>query len=312
MHSTPFFLKSHVATMNRLVILLGLYSFFLSGCDSTFVDPFSNDSRFFTIYGFLDEAKNLPGAGANTVRVIPITRRAEVITSPADPQATIDARVFVINLATGQEVEWRHSLRRLSDTQYGHIFSSNMPVTRNISYRIEVRRSDGTVTSAETTVPTVAAINIIQDPQPIIDPITQDIRQGILIPGVPNIWSINVSYFLGANGCFTTSPIQVPYGRFGENTEDGWRFEANISKDLDNADIPEALAENLLVCAIGLEVRVPDDQWLLPETDPDSSVNSFSSVPSNVQNGLGYFGSVGVIDNAWNTTNALRSAVAQQ
>lgn len=286
--------------------------FLLVGCDSTFVDPFSNNSNFFTIYGYLDEANNFANNGTHEVRVIPITRRAEVITSPADDQAFIDARVFVINTFTGQETEWRHSLERVSENQYAHIFRSGMFVNQNTIYRIEVRRSDDIVTSAETFVPAVSTTNIIQDPQPFIDPSTSEVRQGILIPGVHTVWDMDVIYYMGGSDCLATSPIRTFYDRTGEYNGEGWRFEANVSRDLDGANVGgEPINPGSILCAIGIETRVPDVQWTLPRTQAGVDSLEFSNVPSNVENGLGFFGSVGVIQNAWKTTDALRSALNQ-
>lgn len=294
-----------------LLAIIGSLLLF-AGCDSTFVDPFSNNSNFFTIYGYLDEANNFRNNATHEVRVIPITRRAEVITSPADAQAFIDARVFVINTFTGQETEWRHSLQRVSEDQYAHIFRSGMFIDQNTIYRIEVRRSDDIVTFAETFVPAVSTTNIIQDPEPIVDPSTNEIRQGILIPGVHTVWNMDVVYYMGGSDCLTTSPTRISYGRTGAYNGEGWRFEANVSRDLQ--EVPagdEPLDPGSVLCAIGIETRVPDEQWTLPTTQAGVDSLEFANVPSNVENGLGFFGSVGVIENAWRTTSALRSALSQ-
>lgn len=312
MNRIPFPLPFQALRPKFLALLISAYVFVLSGCDTTFVDPFANDTNFFTIYGFLDEANNLPGTRAHAVRVVPITRRAEAITSPADPQANIDARVFVINVFNGQETEWRHTLQRFSETEYGHVYRSNMPIAQNTLYRIEVRRSDGIVTSAETLVPAVSTINIIQDPQPRIDTATNEIHQGILIPNVSNLWNIDLTYYISGSGCFTTTPINVAYGRPGSFDGEGWRFEANVTSDLRGIDIGENMALDLTLCSIGLDVRVPDTEWDLSNAEPGVELPAFSTVPSNVENGLGFFGSVGVINNAWNTTAALKAAIAQQ
>ena len=312
MNRMTFPLSPQVFKCKPLVLLISAYVFVLSGCDTTFVDPFANDTNFFTIYGFLDEANNLPGGRAHAVRVVPSTRRAATITSPADPQASIDARVFVVNAFSGQETEWRHTLQRFSETEYGHVYRSNMPISQNTLYRIEVRRSDGTVTSAETLVPAVSTINIIQDPQPRVETSPSEVYQGILIPGVSNVWSIDLTYYISGSGCFTTTPINVAYGRPGSFDGEGWRFEANVTSDLRGIDIGENMALDLTLCSIGLDVRVPDTEWDLSNAEPGVELPAFSTVPSNVENGLGFFGSVGVINNAWNTTGALKAALAQQ
>ena len=299
--------------MKPFTYIISFLILVLAGCDSTFVDPFSNDSNFFTLYGYLDEANNFNNNGVHEVRVIPITRRAEVITSPADPQAFIDARVFVINTFTGQETEWRHSLERVSEDQYAHIFRSGMFVAPNTIYRIEVRRSDDTITFAETFTPAVSTTNIIQDPEPTINSATGEISQWILIPGVPTVWDMEVIYFMGGSDCLTSSPIRVLYGRSGTNNGEGWRFEAHVTRDLQGVEINgEPLPPSSVLCAIGIETRVPDDQWVLPHSQAGVDSLAFSDVQSNVENGLGFFGSVGVIQNAWRPTRALSEALSQQ
>ena len=58
----------------RSILWIFLVSLTLSGCDDTFLDPFENEQRYFTVYGFLD-----PLQARQTVRVIPVTRFAEDI-----------------------------------------------------------------------------------------------------------------------------------------------------------------------------------------------------------------------------------------
>ena len=71
----------------------------LTACEDSFIDPFDNDQRYYTIYGYLDQGKNFQNA-RHYVRIIPVTRRPEVIETPASPQADFDGRVFLTNLNT--------------------------------------------------------------------------------------------------------------------------------------------------------------------------------------------------------------------
>ena len=91
-----------------LVLMLAL-----QGCGDAFVDPFHNEGRYYTIYGFLDLFDR-----EHVVRVTPVTRRPETIEGPSSPQATIDAEVRSINKDTGEEVIWHHNLEQLSDGTY--------------------------------------------------------------------------------------------------------------------------------------------------------------------------------------------------
>ena len=80
----------------RPILLIGLL-FVTASCGDTFIDPFDNDDQFFTIYGYLDVIQT-----EHAVRVIPVTRTPEHITSPSDGQATIDAVVTSTDLSTGR------------------------------------------------------------------------------------------------------------------------------------------------------------------------------------------------------------------
>ena len=88
----------------RPILLIGLL-FVTASCDDTFIDPFDNDGQFFTLYGYLDVIQT-----EHAVRVIPVTRTPEHITSPSDDQATIDAVVTSTDLSTGQKITWQHTL----------------------------------------------------------------------------------------------------------------------------------------------------------------------------------------------------------
>ena len=76
-------------------------------CGTTSIDPIENDSRYFTVFGFLDERET-----RHAVRVIPITRLAENIVSPTQPQASIDGEVAVTDTRTGVRTRWNHRLER--------------------------------------------------------------------------------------------------------------------------------------------------------------------------------------------------------
>ncbi len=124
----------------------------LSSCGDTTIDPFQNEGNYYTVYGFLDDLEN-----THVLRVIPVTRRAERINSPTDDQASIDAVVYTTDLNTGIRTKWAHSLEKMSDGSYGHIYRASFLVTAQKRYKLEIIRSDGKMTTAITEVPTVQA-----------------------------------------------------------------------------------------------------------------------------------------------------------
>ncbi|MFB3133259.1 MAG: DUF4249 family protein, partial [Rhodothermales bacterium] len=133
-----------------LMLMIGLL-LATAACDDAFIDPFDNDERYYTIYGFLDVRQT-----EHAVRVIPVTRFPERITTTTDPQSSIDATVTSTDLHTGATIIWRHSLDKLSDGTYGHIYRATFIVQTGRTYRLEVQRSDGKTASAETRVPYIS------------------------------------------------------------------------------------------------------------------------------------------------------------
>lgn len=297
---------------HKFLFLIGsLLLILISGCDSSFIDPFENEDRFFTIYGYLDQTTNFQSGATHAVRVIPVTRRAERIGDPSDEQASIDARVFSIDTMTGQEIEWRHSLDQLDNGNYGHIFRTSFSVASGRTYRLEVRRSDGIVTSAETTIPSFSGV-VAQRPLPVRSENDQEVQQDILLPGIATIWDITVIYRLRSPDCFTanTSIHRLPYGQSGTLTSEGWRLTTPVSEDKEMAAVQRG-GPHPFLCSMGVEVKVLDAEWPSISDDEQLSAQSFADQPSNVENGYGFWGSVGVFQSEWQISDSLAVYLGQ-
>ena len=288
--------------------ILGFGVTVLLGCDSTELDPFKNDGRYFTIYGFLDQSTNFTSGASHAVRVIPITRRAEVIKTPFEPQATIDARVFSVDVLSGQEVEWNHRLVRLDNNQFGHVFERGLFVLEGRTYRLEIRRSDGVVASAETTVPILSSINLEQQ-DPIVSADSSRVTREISIPGIRSIWGLNIIYRLGDASCFGASLLRVPYDRPVIQTEEGIRITLDITED--TGIQPGNPQQGMFLCALGLEAKVPDSLWNISQSSASLDSVTFSDVQSNVVNGFGFWGSVALLQRDWPVDRALENALGQ-
>ncbi len=288
-------MKTILTTCLLAGLLLGA-----AACGDAFIDPFENDDRFFTIYGYLDVLQR-----DHAVRVIPVTRFPERIESPADAQASIDAEVTSTDLRTGQTVRWRHSLERLDDGTYGHIFRAPLFVQSGRTYRLEVTRSDGIMAWAETTVPSPFRIETnLADAW--IDLDNDSLTQEIHLENVPSPWDIVVVYRIGT--ILGATPYRIPYGRVGEPTDDGdWRFTVDIARDYAYLkSIPNAPAPGTWVRAMGVVVRVLDDNWTPPEGVFDPEVLAQPGTLSNVENGYGFWGAIGVYRNDWAVSTELR------
>lgn len=278
--------------LHRLLLLLILVS--ATACTDSFIDPFSNDGRFFTIYGYIDTHST-----QHAVRIIPVTRTPARITSPADGQAQIDATVTSMDMMTGETVTWRHNLEQLSDGSYGHIFRGTFRPRPARTYQLTVTRKDGITTTATVRVPHLAAS--IPSPDTLFFPyeISPDSAWGqeVVLPGIASPWDIIVTYDLQG------LPARVFYGRPGERTADGsWQFTIDPSRDAPAMRQFRGLGENdplPLLHAIEVQVRVLDEDWDPPGGVFDPEVLAFPDALSNVENGYGHWGAVNLYQYTW-------------
>jgi len=299
----PTFLRAIVTVCLSAGLMLAV-----AACDDAFIDPFDNNERYYTLYGYLDAIET-----EHAVRVIPVTRFPERITSPTDDQATIDAVVTSTDLRTGQRITWRHTLEKLDDGAYGHIFRASFIVRPSNTYRLEVKRSDGKTATAETTVPYFPeAARFEFDPLEI----TPDsvVTQEWYLKGVASPWNIEAVYLFG-NAYLPPGGIShrfyVPHGRPGERIDDDtWRFKLSISEDQIN--VREQLAyfrsigvfdsSAVYIRTVGIRVRMLDANWDPPEGVFDPEVLAQPGTLSNVENGYGFWGSIGLYVQEWPTT----------
>lgn len=293
-------------------VLTGLFGLSLaamvvlcSACDDTFIDPFDNDGRYYSVYGFLDETNNYQTGGQHVLRVVAVTRFPERITSPLDDQAYLDATVTTTDVGTGETVTWTHNLEQLSDGTYAHIFRSGFFVRAAHTYRLEVRRSDGIVASAETTVPSSGRIGLTLDP-PRVDPDSGVVLQDAVLSALPSPWNIQVVYHVGFGP--RTTPYRIPYGRVGTPTGDGgWRFTIQVSRDLDSlSTVLNQPANTIRFQGMGLNIHLLDGQWTPPEGVFDPEALAQPDALSNVENGYGFWGSIGLYQHDWTIDDALR------
>ncbi len=285
--------------MTRKPVLV-LWSFVLAGgllaaCEDSFIDPFANDEKYYTLFGYLDESKNFQPGSLHSVRVVPIARTPQDITSTFDPNALIDAKVVSIDLDTGQEVRWAHTLQRLADGTYGHVFQARLFVAAGATYRLEVRRSDGIVARADTRVPITTSVTPVAQ-EPVLT--NGAMRQEVLLPGVRSLWDVDIVYSIGDSICFQGTPFNVAYGRVGTATDAGWRLTVNLTDDI--RELEQRLGTtDWRLCSIGIRTRIMDSAWAPPGGEFDPVTLALPASLSNVENGYGYFGSVGLLQTTW-------------
>ena len=279
-----------------------------TGCNDTFLDPFDNDQRYFTVFGYLD-----PLQTRHTVRVIPISRFREDIQGPAEDQAFIDARVYTRNLTDSTSTLWQHELKRLEDGSYVHLYHANFFVRSGVTYRLDVIRNDGITNSSTTKVPSTPSKKIVLASGPTVrsdGSITQEVR----ISDVDALWDLQAVYLVEGPGY--RDRVFVPYDKPQAPGDDGlWRFQLDLLADQDSI-ISRAQAfmrrqggDQLPVTltAIGVQFRIIDGAWYPLFLEDDLDVLSQPGVLSNVVNGYGLFGSLGLHREEW----AVSSPIAE-
>ena len=275
----------------------------LTGCGDTVIDPFETSGHYFTVYGYLDFR-----VSSHAIRVIPVSRRQENIDGVSDAQATIDAEVYTTDLNSGERVQWNHTLSPLEDGTFGHVFRATFRVSQQHTYRLEVIRSDGIIASAETKVPHIGVPNLFELGPEVFSADSTELYQDIHIPEISSPWQMDVAYLWGAAG--TNQRANVAYHRAGERAPDGgWNVRIHISDD------QEAVRENIQeifrlsgfepdtpvgIHSMGIRVHMLDENWDPPDGIFDPEQLAFPGALSNVTNGYGFFGSIGVYQQLWN------------
>ena len=288
-------------------ILLGslLTALLLTACDDTFIDPFDNDARYYTVYGFIDAQER-----QQQIRIVPVTRTPERITDPDGANGELDAKVTTTDLVSGEVTTWTHSLEPLADGTYAHIYRARFLVRPGRTYRLVIERSDGKQTVAETTVPLFSRDNLITLDTLQFSPDSSTIDVNVIIDDIVSPWEID-SFYLFTNQSVNEGTLNgrffVPQGRRGDRTSDGWRMTLDLTQDVAvaAAEIDSFRQAGVysntpqIIEAMGIQVRMLDNAWDPPEGIFDPEVLAQPDVLSNVENGYGFFGSVGWYRQEW-------------
>ncbi len=160
------------------VVFLGALSI-VAGCDSNF-EPFTESGLHYTLLGYLDT-----DADTQFVRVVPFRPVVDRLYTEE-----IDAVLRSTDLDAGTSLVWQDSVVHFPDSSYGHVFWSRFRAAPGHKYRIEVERSDGSLTWAETVVPEQPA-----DPDSVYGALNETADFAPLFwPGVDQVISADVLY----------------------------------------------------------------------------------------------------------------------
>ncbi len=271
-------------SMLALALLLG-------ACVET-VDPILESDRDFTLFGTLDMARD-----TQYVRVIPI--RETLLPGPAAP---LDVVFTSEDLETGVRTVWRDSMVTFSNGASGHVFFAPLRLRAGHTYRIELQpNGSDVVTSAETTVPpaprpTVAPETVTGGVGGAIGRGQQQIRwEGVLQqPFRIELW---YRFLITENSDFRD--IRMPYVPTNAYTPDGrLQIDLDLTKDRLTLDTLVVVDEAPLA-GLGVSLTILDAAFVPPGGRFDPEVLVQPGTLSNVDNGLGFVGSVGRFSVEW-------------
>lgn len=278
----------------HIVWIMLLFTYAMSGCEEH-ANPLVGEERPFTLFGYLN-----PKASNQTIRVIPIENTFAI-------QESIDAQVFSVDLNTSEEQQWKDSLVTFEDGEIGHVFVSSFQPEYNHTYRLEVVRSDGALSSVEVTVP--PEIRMLPGQQVGVNfPYILEIEEQ------PNIVQAEVRYVGAALQPLLNPilhPVNVSYRSTEMRTAGGWEININMINDVQV--IKEEFEKVCLTTkwikmrSMALHVFIGDSSWVPPGGEFDERALIQPNVFSNVENGFGFFGAGYSLDTAVRPSGAARA-----
>lgn len=267
----------------------------LSSCGDVIVEPFIESDQYYSILGYLDL-----GREEHFVRV---TAFRKTIVTPSDP--TIDAKVSILDLNNNLQYAFRDSLVKYSNGTLGHIFKSKFKAQPGHKYRLSVTRSDGKITTAETTAPARPEITVEKAVAGPGANGTQIYQQRIFWKGVtimPHDTEVWYRFLTAPDQPFRDIKVRYQqfYGSIGKLVSGGFELTIPYNSDMnkmEELEIFKPRGQTLGGMAVRLLER--DDQWQPPKGIFDPDVLVQPNVMTNVTNGLGFFGVMGQYDTEW-------------
>lgn len=270
----------------RVSIYLFLLSFVLmTGCDDS-VSPSVGEERPFTIFGYLD-----PSTSTQLLRVIPI---AESITEV--DLVNVETEVRTIHEESGTVTVWRQMPVEFSDSTEGIIYSADFTPEHENTYRLEVESLSGELARSQTTIPKEVNISLLST--------STLFRPGIFIEGeLPNLVQAGILYDAVAlqpaisGQSDVRVPILVSYRGEQDRSDGGWEIRANLRDDF---EVVRQAMDGVCLTTPFITIRganfrafVGDETWVPPgnAADFDESLLVQPGTFSNIENGLGFFGS---------------------
>lgn len=240
-------------------------------CDYPF-EPFQeNEHGPFSLFGYLDLK-----ADTQWVRVMPI--RQSLLAGP-EP---IDALVTLERLGSGRRVTLHDSLFRFTDqtlesVAYGHNFWTTERLEPEVTYRLTAQRSDGATTTAEVTMPRDFTFTFKNT----------GLDYALLAVRAERVLLVEVSRAVSSPQGEPLPAVVLPQAPAIGGDEPGVH---NLLADGSELIFPDAIDMRRQEIRIG----VAGADWPYHPDLTDLEVTLPGTMPSNVENGLGFVGAVAV------------------
>jgi len=288
---SPRSMRSRFKTIPLLVAMMAAVTLW-TGCEDT-VNPFVEEDRYFTVFGYLDTATD-----EQYLRVIPL--RTDFAALEA---GQIDANVTTVEQETGRTIAWRDSLITFDDGSSGHVFVSNFRPIPGWTYNLTVAREDGKRAEATTTIPVVGGVEL-DEPTISVAAVFQKIRwDNVDFPP----FRVEVWYrFLNASPGQPFLDAVIPYGNVGDlygQVFQGNKWEVLVRLTDDKEEVTKALGVSddaaPFLMSVGMRLTMTSDSWRPPDGVFDPEVLVQPGTFSNIDAGFGFFGSVNQYTYEW-------------
>ena len=276
----------------RHFLLALLLVFTVVACEDT-VSPILESDRQFTIFGALDMDRD-----TQYVRVIPIRPQLE---STSD---SLNVTVRTTELQTKSVQYWRDSVHVFDTGLIGHIFYTPLRIRSGQTYRLEVQPVGGDlITSAETTVPSEPSVEIFPETIEWVFTTRLIARQRVVWHDIPRApFDLEQWYRFLRISDFTYTDVKLSYDPVNRAVIDQtgqWEVDIDLVRDRDSLQTKTEIGPSAPLAGIGLRITLLDDEFIPPGEDFDRDVLAQPGTLSNVENGFGFFGSIGRFSVEW-------------
>lgn len=294
-------MRHRFKSLSLLTVLVAAVMFW-TGCEDQ-VNPFVEEDRYFTVFGYLDTASD-----QQFVRIIPLRTDFAAL-----EDGEIDAAVTTLEVESGRVIAWQDSVITFSDGSIGNVFHAPFRPVPGWTYELSVVREDGNRSTATTTIPLVTGVEL-DDPTISVAAVFQKIRwSDIDFPP----FRVEVWYrFLNSSPSRPFLNAVIPYGDVSEEygqfvQDDKWEVLVRLTEDKEAVTEELGISEDAepFLMSVGMRLTMTSDSWRPPDGVFDPEVLVQPGTFSNIEGGFGFFGSVNQFTHEWTLSPGITSLI---